>query len=178
MITWRARVYNRASSPHHAHTGQRRASPEYAGALPLPGGRLYPARLILFPTVCWRRECRSDTTAIGGALVATRPHLGDVYSDLIPRGWAFLSFDTVADAVVQLIPAEQLTRHGVGPLKRRSSKTARSSYISNGCRECDALIGSHPLQEELLAEGKPFDSYLSIPLSLPEDLWAENDDHE
>ena len=43
--------------------------------------------------------------------------------------------------------------------------------------ECDALIGSIPLMEELLAEGKPFDSR-SIPLSLPEDLWRESGDHE
>jgi Domain of unknown function (DUF5710) len=137
---------------------------------PLPGGRLYPARLVLFPTVCWRS--REDTTAIGGALVATRPSLGDVGSDLVPRGWAFFSFDTVADAVVQLIPAEQLAQQGVGQLKRRSSKTAGSSYLSNGCRECGALIGSHLLGEELLAAEKPFDRYPSIPLDLPEGLWT------
>jgi hypothetical protein len=149
----------------------------------LPGGRFArwlpprldgprsPARLLLFPTRCWR--CDADTTAIGGALVAARPHVGDVGSDLIPRNCAFLSFDTVAEAVVRLIPAEQLTRHGVGPLKRRSSKTARTSYLSNGCRNCDALLGSYLLQEELLAAGKPFDRYQSIPVSLPEALWTQ-----
>lgn len=101
----------------------------------------------------------------------TRRAFGDLDSDLIPYKWAFLSFDTVADAVVQLVPAEQLARHGVGPLKRRSSKTARSSYLSNGCRACGVLPGSHLLEEELLAAGKPFDRYPSIPLSLPV-LWT------
>jgi hypothetical protein len=55
----------------------------------------------------------------------------------------------------------------VGPLKLRSSKTARSSYVSNGCRKCDALIGSRPLEQELLAAEKPFDRYPTIELSLP-----------
>ncbi len=49
-----------------------------------------------------------------GALVETRRHFGNLDCDLIPYRWAFLSFDTVADAVAQLIPQDQLTRHGGG----------------------------------------------------------------
>jgi len=60
--------------------------------------------------------------------------------------------------VVRLAPAEQLARHVVGPLKRRSSK-AQSNYLSNWCRNCGVPLGSHLLGEELLAAEKPFDRY-------------------
>lgn len=105
------------------------------------------------------RSCRRTKSS----LTACRPRTGR-------RSMTRHRFETVADAVVRLIPAEQLARQG--PLKRRSSKTARRSYVSNGCRKCDALIGNQPLQEDCSLRGNPFDSYPSIPLSLPEDLWA------
>jgi len=137
---------------------------------PLPDGPRSPAQLVLFPTECWK--CGKETTAVAGALVETRPHYGDVGSDLIPRGCAFFSFDTIAEAVVQLVPAEQLARHGVGPLKRRSSK-AQSNYVSNWCRNCGVPLGSHLLGEELLAAEKPFDRYPSIEVNLPARLWTK-----
>lgn len=43
----------------------------------------------------------------------------------------------------QILPsAPQLTRAGIGQIKRRYSKTMKQSYISNGCVHCDSLFGS------------------------------------
>ena len=78
--------------------------------------------------------------------------------------------------MVRLVPAEQLARHGVGPLKRRSSK-AQSNYLSNWCRNCGVPLGSHLLGEELLAAEKPFDRYPisgdMMALLLLDDTWTE-----
>jgi hypothetical protein len=37
----------------------------------------------------------------------------------------------------------------VGPVRDRRSRTAGESYLSNGCRHCDALIGAFPLGEHV-----------------------------
>lgn len=46
-----------------------------------------------------------------------------------------------AAEVMAILPRSILSRHGVGVVKPRSSKTASERYLSNGCVHCDALQG-------------------------------------
>lgn len=78
---------------------------------------------------CWR--CGTSTTAIVG--------LEPVGGDGVATAEAGFNLK-IACAL-----RGQPLRAGVGAVKMRHSGTVRSSYLSNGCRSCNALLGGFPL---------------------------------
>jgi hypothetical protein len=78
---------------------------------------------------CWR--CGVSTTAI----VGLEPDGGDG----VATAEAGFNLKIACALLGQPLPA------GVGAVRMRHSGTARSSYLSNGCRSCDALLGGFPL---------------------------------
>jgi hypothetical protein len=88
---------------------------------------------------------------------------------------------TAPPAVLQLA-AQLLAAAGelslAGTLQRRRSKTARASYLSNGCQNCDAIQGNFPLSEEFIEwashGGKSINDLSVLALgSLPEPAWRQ-----
>ena len=96
----------------------------------VPEGCLGTVSVWVGPIRCWR--CKKDTnivTSIQVDLLGTEPSVLRI-SDLGGH-------PSIVRKVVEHIP-EHLK---VGEIKCRSSKTVGSSYLSNGCDHCDALIG-------------------------------------
>ena len=79
--------------------------------------------------------CRARTVAVVG---------------IKPRGTA--GFVTAGHGT-NLAVASQVITNGlpdsVGPIRVRWSKTAGESYLSNGCRRCDGLVGAFALGEHI-----------------------------
>lgn len=82
---------------------------------------------------CWK--CGKETMAVVG-----------VYHDD-----TLLPYDAPLGEALAALPdvVARLEELGVGPIKRRWSQTAGSSYWSNGCRHCDVLLGTDPLYRHL-----------------------------
>ena len=68
----------------------------------------------------------------------------------------FIEFSDVAARLTITVSAEQLAELGIGRIKIRRSRVRPDGYLANGCLHCDAILGEHPLREDLnafLAEG-------------------------
>lgn len=100
----------------------------FVGANPLAVGRR-----------CYR--CGARTAAIVGVL------LDDPQWSLDPCG--FVGFETVAEELAEEIDEDFLVLIGFGPLRWRRSRQEPHGYVSNGCRQCDAIQGNFFLAEEL-----------------------------
>ena len=99
------------------------------------------ARVVALPERCHR--CGAPTRSIVGVLVDPELGSGD------PEG--FLQFDErLAKDISRQLDAAALAELGIGPLKRRFSRTVGRPYLSNGCVGCDALQGDFPLLEATL----------------------------
>jgi hypothetical protein len=105
------------------------------GESPLP-----PGRLAAVTDRCWR--CRTKVRAVVGLLVDP---------GATADGTGFLPFDAVADALAERLDERVLAARGIGPLRHRDSPGVAGGYVSNGCPECDALIGRFTVAD-LLAE--------------------------
>lgn len=92
--------------------------------------------LITYPRECWR--CKESTTVVAG--IRYKEDVYGMYHEHIPR------FDfTVRDipqADINIINNQLASQMRFGTLKPRYSKTVNSSYMSNGCFHCDALLGA------------------------------------
>jgi hypothetical protein len=117
------------------------------------------ARLLTLTDRCWC--CRSKVRGVVGVLLET------------PEGRRFLSFTDVADTIAGAADARMLAARGIGPLRHRDSPGIAGGYISNGCWECDALIGRlwlDDMLDEHLRNGGSYaqlDSGLALELELP-----------
>jgi hypothetical protein len=117
------------------------------------------ARLLTLTDRCWC--CRSKVRGVVGVLLET------------PEGRRFLSFTDVADTIAAAADARMLAARGIGPLRHRDSPGIAGGYISNGCWECDALIGRlwlDDMLDEHLRNGGSYaqlDSGLALELELP-----------
>ena len=103
----------------------------------LHGTPLTPARVLAIADRCW--NCRAKVRGVVGVLVATR------------EGPSFVSFTEVAEALATSTEPRTLATRGIGPLRHRDSPGIEGGYISNGCVECDVLIG-RILLDDLLDE--------------------------
>lgn len=117
------------------------------------------ARVLTITDRCWC--CRSKVRGVVGVLVET------------PAGRRFLSFTDIAETLASVAEPRMLAARGIGPLRHRDSPGIPGGYISNGCWECDALIGRLGLDdmlEEHLRNGGTYaqlDCGLTLELRLP-----------
>ena len=137
-----------------------RASGAPTPAWPAPAGSPVPGRLLTVEDRCW--QCRSKVRAIVGVLVD--PALtGDRHG--------FLPFDAVAPQLVTALDERTRAARRIGALKHRESPGVAGGYLSNGCIECDALIGRFHLEDllhEHLMQGGTYSQLdIGVPVELP-----------
>jgi hypothetical protein len=63
----------------------------------------------------------------------------------------FLPLADVDRILLAVLDAGALAERGIGALRHRHSPGVQGGYVSNGCPECDALVGRFRL-DDLLAE--------------------------
>jgi hypothetical protein len=124
-----------------------------------PSGTPVPARLLTVEDRCW--QCRSKVRAIVGVLV--EPALtGDRNG--------FLPFDAVAPQLVSALDRRTLAARRIGELKHRESPGVPGGYLSNGCIECDALIGRFHLEDLLHEHRMGGGTYSQLDIGVPVEL--------
>jgi hypothetical protein len=104
-----------------------------------PCGRL-PATLLVVGDTCW--SCRAPVRAIVGVLVD--PGLTEDRS-------GFLALADVDRILMAVVDPGALAGLGIGALRHRPSPGVQGGYVSNGCPQCDALIGRFRV-DDLLSE--------------------------
>jgi len=117
--------------------------------------------LIPFIEPCWR--CKKGTAAVIGLDIQDKlgNHLG------LPT---FLEPGTV-EWITKYYSPIQLAVHGIGPIKKRYSKTINKEYISNGCTHCDALLGTNYIRQQIRQTFYAYDERLPIK---PRITWLYN----
>jgi hypothetical protein len=117
-------------------------------------------RLLTVEDRCW--QCRSKVRAIVGVTVDPA---------LTPDRKGFLPFDAVAEQLASTLDRRTLAARGIGELKHRESPGVPGGYLSNGCIECDALIGRFHLEdllhEHLMGGGTHAQLDIGVPVELP-----------
>jgi hypothetical protein len=136
-----------------------------AGARPRNGrpaahGGPIGGRLLTVADRCW--QCRSKVRAIVGVQVA---------AELTGDGKGFLPFDAVAVQLADTLDRRALAARRIGELKHRESPGVPGGYLSNGCIECDALLGRFHLEdllhEHLMGGGTYAQLDIGVPVELP-----------
>jgi hypothetical protein len=119
-----------------------------------------PGRLLTVEDRCW--QCRSKVRAIVGVLVDPR---------LTTDKNGFLPFDAVGQQLAATLDRRRLAARRIGELKHRESPGVPGGYCSNGCIECDALIGRFHLEdllhEHLMNGGTYSQLDIGVPVELP-----------
>jgi hypothetical protein len=125
----------------------------------LNGIPLTRTRVLAITDRCW--SCRCKVRGIVGVLVD------------LSSGEQFVSFTDVAEALARDADERLLAARGIGQLRHRDSPGIEGGYISNGCPECDALIGRillDDLLDEHVRDGGTYaqlDTGLVLELRLP-----------
>jgi hypothetical protein len=126
---------------------------------PRQGTALTQARVLTMTERCWC--CRSKVRAVVGVLVE------------MSAGHRFVPFEDVAETLAGTADPRTLAARGIGPLRHRESPGIPGGYISNGCVECDTLIGRLALDDMLdehLRNGGTYsklDCGLALELEIP-----------
>jgi hypothetical protein len=119
-----------------------------------------PGRLLTVEDRCW--QCRSKVRAIVGVLVDPQ---------LTTDKNGFLPFDAVGRQLAAALDRRALAARRIGDLKHRESPGVPGGYLSNGCIECDALIGRFHLEDllhEHLMNGGTYPQLdIGVPVELP-----------
>jgi hypothetical protein len=118
-----------------------------------------PARVLTIEDRCW--QCRSKVRGIVGVLVDPA---------VTVDGTGFLPFEAVAEQLAATLDRRTLAARRIGDLKHRDSPGVPGGYLSNGCFECDALIGRFHLEDllhEHLMDGR---SYAQLDIGVRVDL--------
>jgi hypothetical protein len=117
------------------------------------------ARVLTMTERCWC--CRSKVRGVVGVLVE------------MSAGHRFVPFEDIAETLASSADPRTLAARGIGPLRHRESPGIPGGYISNGCLECDTLIGRLALDDMLdehLRNGGTYsqlDSGLALELEIP-----------
>ena len=88
-------------------------------------------------------------------------------------GRRFVPFAEIAETLASSADPRTLAARGIGPLRHRDSPGIEGGYISNGCLECDTLIGRIGLDDmldEYLRNGGTYgqlDCGLALELEIP-----------
>ena len=108
-----------------------------------PNPCVVAVHLLELPDTCWR--CARPVLPLVGVLVPG------------PGGSArFMAFSDVAERLQATVPVARLRAIGIGRIRRRTTRRRPDGYVANACLHCDAVLGDHPLREDLatfLAEG-------------------------
>src|SRR5215217_5113215 len=127
---------------------------------PVPAGSPVPGRLLTVEDRCW--QCRAKVRAIVGVLVNPK---------LTTDKNGFLPFDAVGQQLAAALDRRTLAARRIGELKHRESPGVPGGYLSNGCIECDALIGRFHLEdllhEHLMGGGTYSQLDIGVPVELP-----------
>ena len=87
------------------------------------------------------------------------------------EGRAFVPFDEVAQELAAALDPRTLAARRIGPIAHRDSPGVEGGYVSNGCVDCDALLGRFALEDlvrEHLAGGGTYGQLdIGIPVELP-----------
>ena len=125
------------------------------------GDPLTRARVLTIADRCWC--CRSKVRGVVGVLVE------------MSAGRRFVPFADIAETLAGSADPRTLAARGIGPLRHRDSPGIPGGYISNGCWECDALIGRlwlDDMLDEHLRNGGTYaqlDCGLTVELEVPAD---------
>jgi hypothetical protein len=117
------------------------------------------ARVLAITDRCWK--CRGKVRGVVGVLLET------------PVGHDFVPFIEIADVLARSTDPRMLAARGIGPLRHRDSPGVHGGYMSNGCVECDELVGRlllDDLLEEHLRNGGTYaqlDTGLAVELTPP-----------
>jgi hypothetical protein len=142
--------------------GRRAARAAASSRGPWPGPQRSPVagRILTVEDRCW--QCRSKVRAIVGVLVDAR---------LTTDKNGFLPFDAVGQQLAAALGRRTLAARRIGELKHRESPGVPGGYLSNGCIECDALIGRFHLEDllhEHLMDGGTYPQLdIGVPVELP-----------
>ena len=99
-----------------------------------------PGTLLAVGDTCW--SCRAPVQAIVGVLVDRA---------LTADRSGFLALADVDRILLAVVDEGALAERGIGALRHRHSPGVQGGYVSNGCPECDALVGRFRV-DDLLAE--------------------------
>jgi hypothetical protein len=139
----------------------KRRSREVAGTLARADEPAVAARLAVVVDRCW--QCRTKVRGVVGVLVDPAR---------TADGTGFLPFDDVAAELARRVDPRALRKRGIGELRHRDSPGVAGGYVSNGCMDCDALIGRFQLEdllhEHLQAGGTYAQLDIGIRIELPE----------
>jgi hypothetical protein len=117
------------------------------------------ARVLTITDRCW--SCSLKVRGVVGVLVE------------MSAGTRFMPFAEIADELAAAADPRVLAARGIGPLRHRDSPGVAGGYLSNGCVQCDALIGRLNLEDMLdehLRNGGTYaqlDSGLALELQIP-----------
>jgi hypothetical protein len=136
-----------------------RASGAASSAWPTPAGAPVLGRLLTVEDRCW--QCRSKVRAIVGVLVDPA---------LTSDRNGFLPFDAVGPQLASALDRRALAARRIGELKHRESPGVPGGYLSNGCIECDALIGRFHLEDLLHEHLMGGGTYTQLDIGVPVDL--------
>lgn len=98
-------------------------------------GNNFPLLFYGSPIECWR--CKKETWVILDISIQISK-LFPGHPDLLLK---IADFEDCPELLMAAIPHDFYSKHGVGRIKKRNSKTAGMKYLSNGCVHCDALQG-------------------------------------
>jgi hypothetical protein len=123
------------------------------------GEPLARARVLTITDRCG--SCRSKVRGVVGLLVE------------MSAGRRFVAFADIAEQLASSADPRTLAARGIGSLRHRDSPGIPGGYTSNGCPECDALIGRLGLDDMLdehLRNGGTYgqlDCGLALELDIP-----------
>jgi hypothetical protein len=126
---------------------------------PFSGVPLIRARVLAITDRCW--ACRAKVRGVVGVLIQ------------MSGADRFAPFTEVAETLASAVDARLLAARGIGPLRHRDSPGIPGGYVSNGCVQCDALIGRillDDLLDEHLRDGGTYgqlDTGLAVTLRIP-----------
>src|SRR5919198_1398339 len=131
----------------------------HAGVQLHAGASSIRARVLAITDRCWK--CRAKVRGVVGVLIDTA------------EDPTFMSFTEIADVLASSADPRAFAARGIGPLRHRDSPGIQGGYISNGCLECDELVGRillDDLLDEHLRNGGTYaqlDTGLAVQLPLP-----------
>lgn len=147
-------VVEGALGPSHTHRTMR-------SSRTTPAAGADRVRVAAITDSCW--QCRGKVRGIVGILVDPTA---------TPDGTGFVAFDDVAEQLARTLDARTLAARRIGELRHRNSPGVEGGYLSNGCIDCDALIGRFQLEDLLHEHLNNGGTYSQLDLGLAVDLPA------